>query len=237
MFLGSMRFKPEVVNFIKNSEKSYSQIIKDLKEIYNIKAAKSSISYYKKKKSRIISINFNKIYKWAIEWLIGLYYADGCKFLDKDYKYTIKFKLDSRKDIEIAHRLINIIKKLGLNPIISYENGDVKDSIIVVRIYSKLLFNFLPKKSKVYKPKNIYAFVSGLIDGDGYFSREENRLIITQCTHRRLMKYLSKILCMSCHVIKNKTRWGNFKKTDYYIFAKTRDKIISKGYSLKITKI
>ena len=190
-----MRFKPEVVNFIKNSEKSYSQIIKDLKEIYNIKAAKSSISYYKKKKSRIISINFNKIYKWAIEWLIGLYYADGCKFLDKDYKYTIKFKLDSKKDIEIAHRLINIIKKLGLNPIISYENGD------------------------------------------GYFSREENRLIITQCTHRRLMKYLSKILCMSCHVIKNKTRWGNFKKTDYYIFAKTRDKIISKGYSLKITKI
>lgn len=231
-----MKLKSEVVNFIKNSEKSYSEIIKDLNDIYDIKVVKSTISYYKRKKSRTISINFNKIQKWVIEWFIGLYYADGCKFLDNNYKYTIKFKLDAKKDIEISQRLIYITKKLGLNPLISYENGDVKNSIMVIRIYSKILFNFLPKKSKIYKPKNIYAFISGLIDGDGCFSKKENRLVITQCKHKKLMKYLSKIIRMSCHIRKNKTRWGTFKKIDYYVFAKTRDKIISKGYSLKTVK-
>lgn len=48
-----------------------------------------------------------------LDWLFGLYFADGSKFLEKgsSYSYTIKFALDYERDKDITERLIRILEK------------------------------------------------------------------------------------------------------------------------------
>jgi len=206
-----MRKSIEVLNYIKYTNKSYRQLILVVDKKFQIKIGKSLISYYKRNKPRIIPVNFNNVKIWELEWLKGLYFADGCKFKESFRHYTIKFALDSKRDQDITRRLINILGKIGVNLIFLHQKN-----ALIIKIRSKLLYDFLPNKKKIYYPKNLYAFVSGLIDGDGNVCK--NKVIICQNKHRKLMDYLIKKLGFNYHKYKTKSKFiVNYYKTIYYI--------------------
>lgn len=174
----------EAIETIKGSSKSYSELIKDIHLKFGIEVGKSLISYYKRSGPRIKPIRIAELQDWELDWLFGLYFADGSKFLEKRprYLYTIKFALDLERDKDILERLIEILKNIGVKPTLSTYKG-----CLIVRMFSKELYSILPLKSEFYKPKDIFAFTSGLIDGDG--SAKKSGAIIVQKRQRILMKY------------------------------------------------
>jgi len=224
-----MRKSAEVIDYIKNTSKSYSQLIKDVDRKFNTKIGKSLISYYKRKKPRIVPVYFENSEKWELEWLKGLYFADGCKFKESFRHYTIKFALDSKRDQDITRRLVNILKKMGLH--LMFFN---LKNVLIIKIRSKVLYNFLPNKKKIYYPKNFYAFISGLIDGDGCTTK--NAVIISQHRHKKLMNYLTSKLGLHYHNYKTKIRFGVNHKITYYVPVKICKKLIKSKFCVKLNR-
>lgn len=225
-----MRLQKDVIEFIKNENENYSNLAKHAYEKFGVKLGKSLISYYKRHKPRLKLIDFSKIPEWKSEWLFGLYYADGCKFIDKG-AYTIKFYLDNKRDQDIVKRTFRILRMLGLSPYLFVERGK-----LVIRVYSKELYKFLPVKSESYKPKDTLAFLSGLIDGDG--SARRNHAYISQTYHEDLMNDLTEKLNLSKN-IHYRTGWGGKgerKEIIYYVPDRIGKVLIEKNYCIKLLR-
>jgi len=116
-------------------------------------------------------VDFQKISREDLDWLIGLYIADGSKLKEKQRQYRIHFYLNPKKDELILKKLLNILISLNLNP-----NIQLKEKIgtLFIRVTNKMFFEKLPyDKSEKYVPKNIEAFIAGFLDGDGYVNKKE----------------------------------------------------------------
>ena len=224
------RLSPDIINLIKNSNKTYSHIIKEIHLKFKIKISKSTISYYKQSKPRTKNVNPSDIQQWKWDWLFGLYFADGCKFTEKNYAYTVKFSLDANRDLDIAQRVISLIQKLGLNPVIYKENN-----LLAIRVFSKNLYNLFPSKLGRYKPRNIFSFLSGMIDGDGWINNKSMSAYIGQDNNKELMIYLKCFLRLPHHV-RYEIRWGNPKRNIFYIPVEISKVLIAYKYSVKLLR-
>ncbi len=228
------RISPEVVEFIKSaSGTSYSRLIKDISRIFGVYVGKSTISYYKRSRSRIKSIDVSTVQKWELEWLFGLYFADGSKFFDqKRYDYTIKFSLDSQRDTDIADRATKMLQRIGLEPTLS-----IYKRVLSIRVFSKELYKIFPTKSEIYIPKDIFAFVAGLIDGDGSVYKGEMRACIVQKKHPELMQYLMGKLKLRRYEQKCfLAGWGEGTKVTYYVPSWICKILFGKNYCVKLLR-
>jgi len=225
------RLPSDVKEFIKKEDKRYSELVRDVWKKFGLQIGKSTVSYYKRSKSRTKDIDFSSVPQWEIEWFLGLYFADGSKFFEKQhYDYTIKLALDYERDKDVVERTVKILQNLGLNPIISKERGS-----LIIRVFSKKLYNMLPSKSEFYKPKNILAFTSGLIDGDGCVAKWSGAFIV-QYKHASMMSYLMKHLQLSRYEQEN-IRWGKKRKMiTYYVPSKICKALINEGYCIKLLR-
>lgn len=223
------RLTETALELIKSSDKSYSKILKELDHKFGIKTYKSVISYYKRSRPRIKPIDLSTVSEWELEWLFGLYFADGCKFIDK-HCYIIKFSLDYIRDKDIAERVIELLKRVGLHPLLSRDKGS-----LVIRVCSKILYSIFPSKSEVYKPKDIFAFLSGLIDGDGYAIRSQ--AYISQDSHEDLMSYLTDELKLTKYFY-YRPDWSGLRKrgTMYYVRKKIGQILIERNYCIKLLR-
>lgn len=228
-----MTLSLDVICAIRNTNKSYREIIRVINERFGVHVAKSTISYYRKTKNRILPININKLKNWELEWLIGLYFADGCKYFEKhSYGYTIKFILDLKNDTIIVKRLLKFLRNIGVKPVVSIGKGT-----LIIRIYSKMLYEFFPLKNQPYIPKDVYGFLAGLIDGDGYVSKGSKlHVIISQQGHREIMSYLMRKLGLSRSESMCMGSWGMFNKVNYYVPVKVARELYKKKYSVKINR-
>ncbi|MEA2089159.1 MAG: LAGLIDADG family homing endonuclease [Thermoproteota archaeon] len=180
-----------VKEFIKHSKKSYREIVEQVERKWNVKISKSIISYYRSSgvpRTRYINPNSLEIWEW--DWLLGLYYADGTRYKDTNYHYTIKFSLQFNEE-EIVRRLVNLLRRLGnVKPWMRKENR-----CIHVLVCSKQLFELLPNKEEQYEPKDELAFLAGLIDGDGSITKRKRKdgfldvkMIFSQVSHPHLAR-------------------------------------------------
>lgn len=129
-----------------------------------MEVAKSTISYYKRKKPRIKPLNLDGILTEDWNWFQGLFSADGNKMISRDKygkHYIVRISLDKTRDSLIAEKCARIIKAIGLVPTtLSRRN------CLTLKISSKLLFNVLDKKPD--RSSVTPAYVAGAIDGDGW---------------------------------------------------------------------
>lgn len=153
----------KIISFIKNFDGSYSEIIKEAKRRFDVRLAKSTISYYRSDgKLRIKVLDFDAIEKSEWDWLVGLYYADGYRRKGRNYSYRIEFYLTYQADKNILQKLCSILQRMGLHSQIF-----IRGNRWIVRTVSRCLFERPPIKRERYHPTSMAAFVSGLIDGDG----------------------------------------------------------------------
>jgi hypothetical protein len=205
-----MKVNSEMKKFIKNSKLSYRNIIEDINKKFKIKLAKSTISYYKRYRDRLVKLNIDNVDQKDMDWLKGFFVADGCKFIERKYRYVIKFALDIKNDKEILEKLAGILKQFGCRFSIRNDN-----SIIVVRIYSKMLFYILPTKNTAFVPRDPCAFLAGLIDGDGH--KKGNSAVLVQYKNLQMMKHLSNLFGLKGSAFRVKTNYGNALRRQYYI--------------------
>jgi len=116
------------------------------------------------------------ITKEEYDWLVGLFLADGSRYIDKR-GYCIYFYLSPFKDKEILKKLLLILKKMGFKPYVRLERSI---STICVRFFSKALYHMLPTKYDVYHPKSKDAFIAGFLDGDGFIIPKKDCIGLTQ---------------------------------------------------------
>ena len=180
-----------VKQFIKCSGYSYHEIMEQVKRRWNIEISKSIISYYRSSgvpRTRHINPDSLEVGEW--DWLLGLYYADGTRYKNVDYHYTIKFSLQFNEE-EIVRRLVDLLGRLGnVKPWIRKDKR-----CIHVLVCSKQLFGLLPNKEEPYEPKDELAFLAGLIDGDGSVTKRKRKdgfldvkMIFSQVSHPHLAK-------------------------------------------------
>jgi DNA-binding transcriptional regulator WhiA len=102
-------------------------------------------------------------------YLIGIIIGDGYLYHDKWRHYKTNIYLNSKKDVDVAKSVIDILKKLGVSPYIMHHHG-----CLIIRFNSKSFFDFFNKESKsITNKKNkdfMIGFISGFIDSDGYVS-------------------------------------------------------------------
>ena len=153
----------KVIEFIKTENASYREIQRKLKEKFGIDVPKSTISYYKRRKTRIKHLNFDSITCEEWDWLRGLFSADGTKYLSQDKygkHYIVKISLSKKHDALIATKCINILKAIGTKPTLITEKNCLR-----IKVSSKQLFYALNK----HPPENLTpAYIAGAIDGDGW---------------------------------------------------------------------
>lgn len=224
-----MRLKLREKKIIMNSNKSYSQISNLLKVKYGIKVSKSLISYYKRSRDRISNIKFENLTNSELEWLFGLFLADGCKFKEKSYSYVIKIALNKNSDAKIFEKLADILKKLNVNFTKSFQGN-----CLIIKIFSKRLFEKLPQRGAFYKPKNSLAFLGGLIDGDG--CKIYNSAILVQSKNRKIMNYLSQKFNLRKNSKMVKTNFGKFRRVEFYIPVVICDILRNKKFSEKLSQ-
>ena len=158
------RLPREIVRFIKEENASYRQIRDAIRLKWNIEVAKSTISYYRRKKPRLKPMSLDAITMEDWNWLQGLFSADGNKMVSKDKygkHYIVRIALDKTHDSLIAEKCARIIKDIGLVPTMLYWGN-----CLTIKISSKLLFNALSKIPD--KASVTAAYVAGAIDGDGW---------------------------------------------------------------------
>lgn len=128
-------------------------------------------------------LNANALSTGEWNYLHGLFLADGYRdayeYRRNCWSYRIRFFLQGDQ-LEIAHRIATLIKKTGLKPHVGW---DPIKNMIIVRVYSILLFDFLPdgkrlRDDPIYR-EHFYEnngllnlqkgmpFIAGLLDGDG----------------------------------------------------------------------
>ena len=222
-----MKVTKESVKFIRKSNLSYTKIQKEVKKNFGIVISKSLLSYYKRTKDRLKIIDFKNASIEEIYWLNGIFLADGCKYKNRNYLYTIKFALDNEKDQKIVKKLCYILKKLGSKYSFSYQKNS-----IIIKTYSKSLFDRLPNKERLFIPKNELAFLSGLIDGDG--CKKGNAAVLVQYKNCQTMNYLSKFFKLTKKSFPVLTNFGLSRRRQYYINKRTCDLIRKGNLSIKL---
>jgi len=161
------RLPNEVIKVIKAEKLSYRKIQEKIKKLWGIKIAKSTVSYYKRRKPRIKPLYLEAITLEDWHWFQGLFSADGNKIISKDKygrHYIVRISLDRKFDFPVAKKCIRIVKAIGLTPTVLSEGNCLR-----VKISSKLLFSALsktPDKSIITS-----AYVAGAIDGDGWIDK------------------------------------------------------------------
>ena len=225
------RLSEEAVKFIKNYGRSYSTLSREMETQFGIKLSKSLISYYKGSKPRIKPIDIMKLSEWELEWLFGLYFADGSKFKEKSYCYTIKFDLDKKRDTDIGERLVELLTRIGLKPTMSFDRN-----VLVVRVFSKNLYNIFPDKVDSYQPRNILAFASGMIDGDGAVNERRTGAYIVQTYFENLMSYLTKNLGLTRYEQRGSNAGWTGIKITYYVPKSVCEVLKDKKYCVKLLR-
>jgi len=157
------RYLKKVIEFIKTENASYREIQKKLKEKFGIEVPKSTISYYKRRRTRTKHLNFDSITYEEWDWLRGLFSADGTKYISQDKygkHYIVKIILSRKHDAPIATKCINVLKAIGIKPTLITEKNCLR-----IKVSSKQLFYALNK----HPPENLTpAYIAGVMDGDGW---------------------------------------------------------------------
>ena len=157
------RYPKKIIEFIKTEDAPYGEIQRKLKEKFGVEISKSTISYYRQRKTRTTRLNFNSITCEEWDWLQGLFSADGNKYISQDKygkHYIIKISLSQKNDALIGEKCINILKAIGAKPITIIERKCLR-----IKVSSKQLFYSLNK----HPPENLTpAYIAGAIDGDGW---------------------------------------------------------------------
>jgi hypothetical protein len=133
-------------------------------------------------RARELNISALSAEEW--DYLLGLFLTDGCRYSWKGksgYRdCRVLFSLQGNEG-EIVERITGVLKRLGLNPaVLKSPRGQ---NMMVVRVCSMALFDFLPDKSalrdnalsaekllaesNLYEVENGIPFLAGLLDGDG----------------------------------------------------------------------
>lgn len=128
------------------------------------------------KRSRQLKIGSPSIAEWS--YIVGLYFADGNR--DQCCSYRVRFSLQGNEEA-VARKITEILEKAGFHPRIIVGESGVDD--IIVRTYSKSLFEYLPDKrvlvndetmrQRFFQENRLFStdagipFLAGLIDGDG----------------------------------------------------------------------
>jgi len=178
------RLPLDVINYIKHTKTSYSQIILQIQKQWKRDISKGLVSYYKgSRRGRIKPFYKGNISQAEWDWLVGLYYADGCKFKNR-YHYTVVFSL-STDEKEIIEKLDSILTTLGLRVGI-YRKKNKK--AVDVKTFSKQFFCSLPAKEERYSPQLPLAFLAGLFDGDGFIRKYKGneKWVFTQARYPHL---------------------------------------------------
>ena len=180
------RLQSVVINYIKRTKASYSQIILQIQKQWRRDISKGLVSYYKGSRTgRIKQFYKGKISQAEWDWLVGLYYSDGCKFKDR-YHYTVVFTL-STNEKAIIDKLILILTTMGLKAG-TYRKKNKK--AVDIKTSSKQFFSALPSKEENYSPHSPLAYLAGLFDGDGFIGRHKSgeKWIFTQARYPHLVQ-------------------------------------------------
>ena len=161
--IGKHRYPKQVIEFIKTEKPPYSKIQKRIEEKFGLKVPKSTISYYRKRKTRLKHLNLSSISREKWDWFKGLFCADGNKYISRDKcgnHYIVRISLNRKHDMLILKKCINILESIGARPVIIVDRNCLR-----IKISSKQLFYALSKQP----PNNITpAYIAGAIDGDGW---------------------------------------------------------------------
>jgi hypothetical protein len=129
----------DAVDYIKTADASYSKIIAHVERQYDRKISKGLVSYYRgERRGRTKPLHKENASHAEWDWLIGLYYADGCKFRDRG-EYMVVFAL-STNELEIIDKLLVILSKMGLKPRTCFN----KDNTVYVKVSAKQFYLTLP---------------------------------------------------------------------------------------------
>lgn len=180
------RLPKDIIEYIKHGTASYSQIIQQIQRRWGRSVSKSLLSYYKGSRAgRTKQFYEENIGEAEWDWLVGLYYADGCKF-KYGYHYTVVFSL-SLNAKEIMQKLNSILRTLGLRVGI-YRKKNKK--AVDVKTFSKQFFFSLPQKEERYSPQLPLAYLAGLFDGDGFIKNYggNEKWVFTQARYLHLVQ-------------------------------------------------
>jgi len=209
---------------MKRLDEKQKKLIKQLtmkscsiNKISNELKTSKSVVYYCYKKffgKRLKEIQINDKLEEDIGEIVGAFAGDGNFYLDKNYRYRIRFSF-SGNEIKYAKNISETFKKIYEKPcrIYNYQN------VTIVDIYGKKISDHIKsfltwdknKTSTVRLTKSpsfhsldfLKGFCRGLFDSDGWTTK--NNLMIS-CISVRLMKNLSESLKM--HGISHlNTKW------------------------------
>jgi len=185
------RLQKNVIDYIKHGKASYSQIIQQIQKRWGRSVSKGLLSYYRgSRNGRTKQLCRGNVSQAEWDWLVGLYYADGCKFKDR-YHYTVVFTL-SIHEKEVIEKLSSILTTLGLRVgLYPRKNKRAVD----VKTFSKDFFRNLPHKTEKYSPKLPLAYLAGLFDGDGFIKKYERgeKWVFTQARYPHLAQDVTEI--------------------------------------------
>lgn len=120
-------------------------------------------------------VDFNLISNEDLNWINGLFIADGSKA--KELRtFRTYFYLNSKKDLKILQKLEQILDTLNVRHFKQIK----RRGTIYLRISCKQFYDAMPKKEKSFVPTNIEAFIAGFIDGDGYITERRGVLGFSQ---------------------------------------------------------
>jgi hypothetical protein len=126
-------------------------------------------------------------------YLFGLFLGDGYSFHNpKDRHYHVEFYLNSITNKGIIHFLCQILRKVGLNPIL---RKDKRFKCMRIRVNSKNFYNFINQDYKKFLGDNKFSigFVSGFLDAEGYVNKKTASIVIVN-TNLGIIKNISSIL-------------------------------------------
>jgi len=180
------RLLRDAVNYIKYAQASYSEIIQQVRKQWNRNISKGLVSYYRGSRTgRTKPLHKENIDQSEWDWLVGLYYADGCKFVDR-YHHIVVFSL-STEDKEIVDKLTSILTsmdlKAGIYPV-------KNEKALNIRVCNKQFYYALPEKENDYTPQFPLAYLAGLFDGDGHIKKYKSgeKWIFTQAKYPHLVQ-------------------------------------------------
>lgn len=133
-------------------------------------------------------MDFDKLSEKEKGYLFGIFEGDGYKIYHKKSRhYHVEFYLNSVNDIKIIDFLVNLLRKIDLNPNI-YQ--DKRCNCKRIRVYSKELFENICKGTSLNdKTKNFsLGFVSGLIDSEGHVNKNKSMIMIVNTDKSLLEK-------------------------------------------------
>ncbi len=182
----------------------------------------------------LTTIKINALSDSEKGYLIGLYFGDGYLHYDKGRHYRINFYFNPKKDCDIVNYTILLLKKIQLSPYTMLHH-----SCIIVRVNSKLFYNFLKFfQLQVYEANEnfILGFLSGLIDSDGYVRKGD--IVISNKSKKLLTKvqFFCKTIDIYSNLWNQKTTFNGRVFTIWRLRIGTRFKY-KQQYSRKILRI